>query len=59
MLLPWLVETCLLWRKTVVEEACMFTLDGIDTQFTSTWTWTDIVKENYQFYYPLIAHNIN
>ena len=25
----------------------MYTLDGIDTQITSKWTGSDIVKENY------------
>ena len=28
------------------QEAHMYTLDGIDTQFTSKWTGSDIVKEN-------------
>ena len=27
----------------------MFTLDGIDIHFTSKWTGSDIVKENYTY----------
>ena len=46
MLLPWLVETCLLCWKTTNEEARMFMLEEIDTQFTLEWTESDIVKEN-------------
>ena len=32
--------------KTVIEKARRYTLDRIDTQFTSKWTGSDIVKEN-------------
>ena len=46
MLLPWLVETCMLCWKTGVAEARISTLDGINTQFTSKWTGSDIVEEN-------------
>ena len=42
----WLSETRLASWKTAIEEANMYTLDGIDIQFTSEWTWSDIVKEN-------------
>ena len=35
MLLPWLMESQLVCWK--IEEAQMFTQDGIDTQFTSKW----------------------
>ena len=51
MLLPWLVETCMLCWKAAIEEARMFTLDGIDTQFTSKWTGLDIVKEDYRLFF--------
>ena len=51
MLLPWLVETRMLCWKAAIEEALMFTLDGIDTQFTSEWTGLDIVKENYKLFF--------
>ena len=34
------------WGEEDFQEAHMYTLDGIDTQFTSKWTGSDIVKEN-------------
>ena len=47
MLLPWIVETPLVSWKTAIEEADIFTLDGIDIKFTAKWNGSDIVKENY------------
>ena len=47
ILLPWLSETRLVSWKTTITEAHMYTLHGIETQFTSKWTGSDIVKENY------------
>ena len=38
ILLSWLLETRLIFRRTAIEEVHMYTLDGIDTQFTSKWT---------------------
>ena len=37
-------ETLLVSWKTAIEEAPMYTLDGIDTQFTLKCTGSDIVK---------------
>ena len=61
MLLPWLLETRLVSWKTAIEEAHMYALDGLHTQFTSKWTRSYIVKENsrkdsthadiFQYYY--------
>ena len=51
MLLPWFVETRMLCWKAAIEEALMFTLDGIDIQFTSEWTGLDIVKKNYKLFF--------
>ena len=38
ILLPWLLEKRLVSWKTAIEETYMYTLDVIDTQFTSKWT---------------------
>ena len=53
-LLPWLLEARLVSWKTAIE-AHMYTLDGIDTQFTSKWTGSDITMEN--FYSSAIFQN--
>ena len=58
MLLLWLVETLLLCWKMAIEEARMFTLDGIDTQFNSKWTSLDILKEGLVVSYFLIASRL-
>ena len=48
ILLPWLLETSLISWKTAIEEAHMYTLDEIDTQFASKWLsqilWKRITK---------------
>ena len=46
MLLSCHVETHLVCWKKSTEEAHLFTLNEIDTQFTSKWARSDIVKEN-------------
>ena len=44
--LAWLAEELLFASKMTIEEACMFTLDGIVAQLTSKLTESNIVKEN-------------
>ena len=47
--LPWLAKERLLSSKMTIEEACMFTLDGIYIYLTSKWMVSGVMKENSSF----------